>query len=69
MILDRALSDPEYQRLLFTNQDEALKGYELSDAEVAMLRNLAQGTYTTTRRGLVETKKLIQAAQVYRTDD
>jgi len=64
-IIERALSNTEYQEFLFTDPDEALRGYELTEAEKSTLRNLGSGTYTRARRGLIEAKKLVQAAQEY----
>ncbi|NLX09366.1 MAG: hypothetical protein GXY36_06890 [Chloroflexi bacterium] len=39
-IVSRALSDQEYRSLLLSDPDAALEGYELSESEEKMLRNL-----------------------------
>lgn len=64
-IINRALSNSEYQELLFEAPEEAYHGYELTDSEKSMLGNLASGPYTTARRGLIETRKLVIAALEY----
>jgi hypothetical protein len=68
-IIDRALQDTEYQNLLFTQPTMALLGYELTEAETEMFLTLSSSPYTLARRGLMETRKLIQAAMDYTTDE
>ncbi|MBI5714411.1 MAG: hypothetical protein HZC38_13465 [Chloroflexi bacterium] len=68
-IIDRALQDVEYQNLLFANPKTALQGYELTEAETEMFLTLSSSPYTSARRGLMETRKLIQAAMDYIPDE
>ena len=68
-IIDRALQDVEYQNLLFANPKTALQGYELTEAETEMFLTLSSSPYTSARRGLMETRKLIQAAMDYTPDE
>jgi hypothetical protein len=37
-IIGRAVTEPEYRELLFSEPDKALKGYELTEEEAAGLR-------------------------------
>jgi Ribosomally synthesized peptide prototyped by Frankia Franean1_4349. len=39
-IIGRAVSDPAFRALLFSDPGKALAGYELTDAEMAALRGL-----------------------------
>jgi hypothetical protein len=39
-IIGRAVSDPAFRALLFSDPGKALAGYELTDAEIAALRGL-----------------------------
>ena len=41
-IIGRAVTDDEFRALLFANPDQALKGYELTDDEIAALSDLKQ---------------------------
>jgi hypothetical protein len=41
-IIGRAATDAEFRNLLFSNPDQALQGYDLSEDEIAALRNLEQ---------------------------
>lgn len=68
-IIDRALQDVEYQNLLLANPKTALQGYELTEAETEMFLTLSSSPYTSARRGLMETRKLIQAAMDYIPDE
>ena len=61
-IIDHALEDAAYLERLLADPNGALQGVELNDAETTMLSGLSSGPYTSTRRGLMETRKLIQAA-------
>ena len=61
VIIDHALRDANYLNLLLTRPSLALEGYELTEAESAMLSNLSASPYTAASRGLIETRKLIQA--------
>jgi hypothetical protein len=39
-VLERAIADPEFARLLLDDPDAALAGYELSDVQLLLLRSL-----------------------------
>ncbi len=39
-VLERAIAEPEFARLLLEDPDTALEGYELSDVQVLLLRSL-----------------------------
>lgn len=60
LIIDRALQDDNFWNLLLANPSAALSGYDLTDAEKALLSSLSSSPYTSARRGLLETRKLIQ---------
>jgi hypothetical protein len=40
-IFTRAIEDQEFKQLLIENPDEALKGYELSEIQMIMVKNLS----------------------------
>lgn len=60
LVIDHALQDDDFWNLLLTNPDAALAGYDLTEAEKALLSSLSSSPYTSARRGLMETRKLIQ---------
>ena len=68
-IIDQALANTDLLNLLFSDPVEVLKGYELTEAEATMFKNLSTGPYAHARRGLMEIKKLVQAAEEYSLDD
>ena len=41
-IISRAMVEPEFKDLLFSNLDQALQGYELTDQEVAALKGISR---------------------------
>jgi hypothetical protein len=41
-IIGRAVIDTEFRNLLFSNPDQALEGYDLTDDEIDALKNLRQ---------------------------
>jgi len=40
VIIGKAVTEGEFRELLFANPDEALEGYELTDAEVEALKSV-----------------------------
>ena len=68
-VIDHALNDGDYLNLLLSNPAEALKSYELTESEKTMFEGLSTGPYAHARRGLLEIKKLILAAEEFSTDD
>ena len=65
LIVEKAIADANYQKLLMSNCTEAIKGYEITDDEQQMLENLAHGTYSSTHRGLADILKMVKAAEEY----
>lgn len=61
-VIEQALQNHDYMELLLTNPEKALKDKVLTDDEMALLSSLASSPYTSARRGLMETRKLIQVA-------
>ena len=45
-IIERAVKDEAFRKLLFTNPDEALKGYKLTAEDQALLSNLNEDTFS-----------------------
>jgi hypothetical protein len=43
-VIGKAVTDSEFRNALFANPDEALAGYELTDAEVASLKSIDSET-------------------------
>ena len=41
-IISRAMVEPEFKDLLFSNLDQALQGYELTDQEIAALKGITR---------------------------
>ena len=41
-IISRAMVEPEFKDLLFSNLDQALQGYELTDQEIAALKGISR---------------------------
>lgn len=46
-IIARAVNDEEFRKLLFTDPDKALEGYNLSDEERALLSSLDEESLAT----------------------
>ena len=46
-IIGRAASDATFRALLFSDPGQALAGYDLTDAEIATLRNLTPETFNS----------------------
>lgn len=51
-IIERAIKDETFRKLLFTNPDEALKGYELTDEDRKVLENLNEDNFDEFAGGL-----------------
>lgn len=41
-IIGRAVTDDEFRKLLFSNPEQALQGYDLTEDELEVLENLEQ---------------------------
>ncbi len=46
-IIERAVKDDAFRKMLFENPDAALKGYKLSDDDRALLSNLDEKSLAT----------------------
>ena len=53
-IVARAVEDEKFRELLFKNADQALQGIELTDEELALLRNLVAENFDAAARELEE---------------
>ena len=51
-IVARAVEDEKFRELLFTNPEQALKGIELSDEEIALLKSLVTENFDADAREL-----------------
>jgi hypothetical protein len=51
-IIDRAVSDDSFRQKLLSDATAALKGYDLTDAERALLSNLDEGSFDEFAGGL-----------------
>jgi hypothetical protein len=61
-IVNKAVESEPFRALLLNNPDAAARGVELSDSERAMLKNLSGGPYASSRRGLMDVRKMIEAS-------
>lgn len=53
-IIARAMAEADFRELLFTNPDQALSGYELSEAEINNLKNLPRVEFDRALNGSPE---------------
>jgi hypothetical protein len=53
-IIGRAVTDAAFRELLFNKPDEALAGYDLTEAEIASLKNLTREQFDATASKLEE---------------
>ena len=53
-VVARAVEDEKFRELLFKNADQALQGIELTDEELALLRNLVAENFDAAARELEE---------------
>ena len=44
-IIGRAFAEPEYKELLFSNPDQALEGYELTEQELSIIKGVARENF------------------------
>jgi hypothetical protein len=51
-IIDRAVKDEAFRKLLFTNPTEALKGYDLNDEDRKLLESLTEENFDEFAGGL-----------------
>ncbi len=51
-IIERAVKDESFRKLLFTNPTEALKGYTLTDEDRELLSNLDEDNFDQFAGGL-----------------
>lgn len=51
-IIDRAVKDEKYRKLLLNNPDKALEGYKLSDEDRKILEGLTEETFDEFAGGL-----------------
>jgi hypothetical protein len=65
--LERVLAEEPFFELFIANPEKAIQSYDLSSAETEMLVGLTQGPYTQTRRGLMDTERIVAAAIEYKS--
>jgi hypothetical protein len=53
-IIGRAVTEPEYRALLFSDPDKALEGYELNEKEAAALKGLEREKFDAVASDLEE---------------
>jgi hypothetical protein len=51
-VVERAINDKEFRKLLFKNLDQALEGYAVSDEERGLLENLDEKNFDEFAGGL-----------------
>ncbi|MBI3915134.1 MAG: hypothetical protein HY327_13230 [Chloroflexi bacterium] len=51
-IIARAVADAQYRELLFSQTDSAFEGYELTDGEKTLLKNLSRENFDSARSEL-----------------
>lgn len=56
-ILSRAMNEPEFAELLFSDPDQALAGYNLSTEELAELRSMSRADFVTFAAASPEERK------------
>lgn len=66
-IIGRAVMEPEYRDLLFSDPEAALEGYELSEEEKAALKGLELETFDEVASELEE--RISKAGGVFRLRD
>lgn len=54
LIIGRAVTDQEFRELLFTDPDEAISGYELTQEETMLIKNIAPDRFEAVRSELEE---------------
>lgn len=64
-IIERAINDDQFRDDLLRRPKVVTQAFELDPAEAAMLKNLANDSYTSCRRGLMDVKRIVQAAIDY----
>lgn len=53
-IVERAVEDAVFRDLLFSNPDQAIEGYELTEQEILILKSLAREKFDAGARELEE---------------
>ena len=56
-VLSRAMVDPAFADLLFSDTDPALKGYDLTADEVARLKSMGRAQFDQLAKALPEDRK------------
>jgi hypothetical protein len=51
-IIERAIKDEDFRKLLFSNPDQALQGYQLTDEDRKVLENLNEDNFDEFAGGL-----------------
>jgi hypothetical protein len=56
-ILTRAMSDPAFAELLFTDADKALAGFDLNPLEISNLKSISREVFDKVASGTPEERK------------
>ncbi|MBM3836642.1 MAG: hypothetical protein FJ398_01560 [Verrucomicrobia bacterium] len=61
-IVNKAVENEPFRLLLLDDPEAATRSVDLGDSERDMLKHLAGGPYASSRRGLMDVRKMIEAS-------